>query len=100
MYLSASPYAARMTSGDRTTALPRPAPAPLTSADLRRVARDRLAAEVWDFIEGGSGDELTLTANEEAFRRVRLRPRTMVDVSRVDTATRVLGTALGTPVGI
>ena len=30
--------------------------------DYRRVASERLPADVWDFIEGGSGDELTLAA--------------------------------------
>ncbi|GAA1743318.1 alpha-hydroxy acid oxidase [Luedemannella helvata] len=68
--------------------------------DYGRVARERLPADVWDFIEGGSGDELTLAANAAAFRRARLRPRVMVDVSTVDTTRTLLGSRLATPIGI
>jgi 4-hydroxymandelate oxidase len=68
--------------------------------DYARLARDRLPAEVWDFVEGGSGAERTVGANRAAFDRVRLRPRVMVDASHPYTATTLLGASLSTPLGI
>jgi 4-hydroxymandelate oxidase len=68
--------------------------------DFERLARDRLATEVWDYIAGGSGAERTLTANLRAFAEVILRPRFLVDVSYCDTATTLLGTPLPAPVGL
>lgn len=73
---------------------------PCCVMDYQALARRRLAPEVWDFIEGGGGAELTLAANREAFDRVRLRPRVLVDVSVVDTTTTLLGSTLAAPVGI
>ena len=41
-----------------------------TVDDLRRIAKRRLPAGVFDYIDGGSGDERTLAANSEVFGRV------------------------------
>ncbi|MGE5831023.1 MAG: alpha-hydroxy acid oxidase, partial [Micromonosporaceae bacterium] len=57
-------------------------------------------ADVWDFIEGGSGAELTLQANRTAFEQVTLRPRMLVDVSACSTRTTVLDANLSMPLGI
>jgi 4-hydroxymandelate oxidase len=74
---------------------------PVTSAeDFRELARSRMPADVWDYIEGGSGAERTLEANRAAFDRFGLRPRVLVDVSTVDTGTAVLGAPLAFPVGV
>jgi len=72
----------------------------ISTEDYQRLAHDRLSADVWDFIEGGSGAELTLAANLEAFARVRLRPRVMVDVAGCTTATTLLGAPLRLPLGV
>jgi (S)-mandelate dehydrogenase len=61
--------------------------------DLRRIARRRLPRFVFDYVDGGAEDELTLAHNRDAFARLRFRPRTLVDVSRRDVA----GTMLGAP---
>ena len=45
-------------------------------------------------------DEVTLRENVDAFSRRRLRPRVLVDVSRLDTTTTLLGTPVALPVGI
>jgi 4-hydroxymandelate oxidase len=45
----------------------------------------------WEFVGSGAGDERTLRWNEEAFGRLRLRQRALVDVSRLDTRVRLLG---------
>ncbi|KDN82335.1 alpha-hydroxy acid oxidase [Kitasatospora cheerisanensis] len=72
----------------------------LELADFERAARDRLPAEIWDFVQGGSGAERTLAANRARFEECRLRPRTLVDVSATDQGLTLLGSRLETPVGI
>src|SRR5690242_11616101 len=52
---------------------------------------------IWCYFEGGAGDEVTLRANVAAFRRWILRPRMLVDVGEVSTATTVLGTPVSMP---
>lgn len=63
-------------------------------------ARSVLADDVWGYIQGGSGGESALAANRAALDRLRIRPRFLVDVSRCDPRTEVLGRVLDTPVGI
>jgi isopentenyl diphosphate isomerase/L-lactate dehydrogenase-like FMN-dependent dehydrogenase len=70
---------------------------PINVADYERLAAARLDAGVHGYFAGGAGDELTLRDNVEAFRRRRLRPRTLVDVSKVNTAVTVLGSELSMP---
>jgi len=71
---------------------------PLNLADYETLARGLMEPATWDYFAGGSGDELTLQANSEAFRRLRLRPRVMADEDQVGTATTVLGTPIELPV--
>jgi 4-hydroxymandelate oxidase len=67
-------------------------------SSLEASARQRLGPEVYDFLAGGAGEELTLEDNLAAWSRLRLRPRVLRDVSAPDTATTVLGTSLALPV--
>ncbi|MEV0384942.1 aminotransferase class I/II-fold pyridoxal phosphate-dependent enzyme [Nonomuraea sp. NPDC050643] len=73
---------------------------PLTLADHAAVARGRLDPAVWDFVEGGAGDERTLAANLTAFERVRLRPRVMTGLGLPHTKTEILGRVWAAPIGI
>ena len=66
-------------------------------ADLRRIAKRRLPAGVFDYIDGGAEDELTLTENVEAYRRIGFHPRVLRDVSRIDTSSTVLGRSTPLP---
>jgi len=66
-------------------------------ADLRRMARRRLPPVVFDYIDGGAEDEITLRANERAFADVRFRPRQCVETPDPDLRTTVLGTTLDVP---
>ena len=59
--------------------------------DLRLLAKRRLPRAIFDFFDGGAEDEVTLRENRAAFERVRLLPRVLVDVSRVDTAIDLFG---------
>lgn len=68
--------------------------------DYRAQARERIAAHNWDYIEGGSGSELTVGANRDAFDAVRLRPRVLVDVSDPAPAVELFGSCLATPIGV
>ena len=70
----------------------------LTIDDLRRLARRRLPRAVFDFVEGGAGDERTVARNRAAFERLLFRPRALVDVSKREQATVVLGERVSTPV--
>jgi isopentenyl diphosphate isomerase/L-lactate dehydrogenase-like FMN-dependent dehydrogenase len=71
---------------------------PLTVDDYEALARGRMERSAYDYYAGGAGDERTLAANRAAFDRIQLRPRVLVDVSAVDTATSVLGQAVELPV--
>ena len=66
--------------------------------DLERRAEEILEPGVFGYFAGGAADELTLDENVSAFRRLRLRPRVLVDVSTIDTSTSVLGVPLAMPV--
>jgi isopentenyl diphosphate isomerase/L-lactate dehydrogenase-like FMN-dependent dehydrogenase len=66
--------------------------------DLEPLAKEKLPAPIFDFIAGGAEDEVTLRANRAAFEAITFRPRFMVDVSKIDTSTTVLGQALASPV--
>ncbi|MGH3071243.1 MAG: alpha-hydroxy acid oxidase [Gaiellaceae bacterium] len=70
---------------------------PVCVADFERLAEERLDAGAFGYYAGGAGDELALSGNLDAWRRLRLRPRVLVDVSEVSTATTVLGTPVSMP---
>lgn len=70
----------------------------LSIEDLRVIARKRLPRFVFDYVDGGSEDELTLNANRESFEHLRFRPRTLVDVSQRNLRTTILGEPSELPV--
>ena len=65
---------------------------------LQERARELLGPGAADYFDGGADDELTLRESEEAWRRLRLRPHVLRDVSTVTTGTTVLGTRVAAPV--
>ncbi len=65
--------------------------------DLRRLAERSLPRGVFDYVDGGAEDELTLRRNVEAFQRLEFRPRVLRDVGAVDTTRRLLGRTLPLP---
>ena len=69
-----------------------------TLEDVERAASERLPPDVLAYVAGGAGAERTVDWNRDAFSRRRLRPRVLVDVSSVSTATTVLGTSVTMPV--
>jgi 4-hydroxymandelate oxidase len=69
-------------------------------ADYLDAAAAKVDPGVWCYFEGGAGDEVTLRANVAAYGRWRFRPRMLVDVSEVSTATTLLGTPVASPLGV
>src|SRR6059058_3364027 len=65
--------------------------------DLRRAAKRRLPRVVFDYIDGGAGDEWTLRENCHAFEEVTFRPRCAVATPPCDLRVSVLGKSLSTP---
>lgn len=83
----------------RYTASSDPARA-LSIAELRHMAARRLPPFVFEYLDGGAEDEVTLTRNRAAFDRVAFRPRVLVDVADVDLSRRVLGRRWRVPFAI
>src|SRR5262249_21936330 len=68
--------------------------------DLRQLARRRLPRAIFDFFGGGAEDEVTLRENRAAFERVRLLPRVLVNVAKVDMGAELLGARASLPLAI
>ena len=73
---------------------------PVNLLEYEPLAQARVEADAWDYYQGGSDDEVTLQANRSAFERVRLRPRVLIDASKIDTRTTVLGAPISMPIMI
>ncbi|MEQ1869421.1 MAG: alpha-hydroxy acid oxidase [Vicinamibacterales bacterium] len=67
-------------------------------ADLRRLAKRRVPRAVFDYLDGGSDDEVTLGENCRAFDDLYLRPRSGVALPTVDLSTTLLGQPLPLPI--
>ena len=67
-------------------------------ADLRLLAKKRLPQTVFEFIDGGAEDEITLRDNRAAFERIKITPRILNDVSVPDTRTYLLGKEVKAPI--
>ncbi|MBT8078098.1 MAG: alpha-hydroxy-acid oxidizing protein [Gammaproteobacteria bacterium] len=67
------------------------------SADFRELARQRLPAPLFHYIDGGADDEVTLRRNTEAFEDCDLVPNVLAGVKSVDLSTEVLGQRLSMP---
>ena len=72
----------------------------MDSADfdaLEDRAREKLTPGAFAFAAGGADDEITLADNLAAWRRLRLRPRMLRDVTTIDTSASVLGQRIAAP---
>src|SRR5256714_2720177 len=72
--------------------------APATALDYRELARRRLPRQLFDYVDGGAYDEVTMRANVADLGRVLLRQVVMRDVSERDPAVEVLGQELALPI--
>jgi isopentenyl diphosphate isomerase/L-lactate dehydrogenase-like FMN-dependent dehydrogenase len=71
---------------------------PVNIHEFEEIAKRKLHQLAYDFIAGGAEDERTLRANREAFDRVFLLPRVMVDVTDIDTSVELFGVRHATPI--
>jgi 4-hydroxymandelate oxidase len=95
-FLAGSPLLPRVFAQDPLT---------LTSAkdalkvmDFEAMAHSKLPPAHWGYMASGVDDNATLQANLGGFKRIQLRPRRLVDVSKTDLRTEVLGRALDYPI--
>ncbi len=65
---------------------------------MRAIARKRVPRFVFDYVDGGAEDEVTLHSNRRSFESLRFQPRTLVDVSQRNLGTTILGAPSALPV--
>ena len=68
--------------------------------DFEPVMKKNVPPAHFGYMATGVDDEVTLRANREGFRKFELRPRRLVDVSRVDTSAEILGVKYVSPIVI
>jgi len=66
-------------------------------ADLRSLARRRLPAPMFHYIDGGADDERSLARNTSAFDDYEFLPRVLRDISQIDLSTSILGGKIDLP---
>ena len=70
----------------------------VSNQEIIQAARRNLPQDVWDYLTGGAESETTMRRNRLGFDTLALRPRVLVDVSKIDTSTTFLGQKLRIPV--
>ncbi|MEY2877816.1 MAG: hypothetical protein RLZZ15_196 [Verrucomicrobiota bacterium] len=73
-------------------------PAPIDVPDYEKLAPARLTPMAWNYFSGGAQDEFTVGWNRDAYARLRLKPRVLVDVSQLDTGVTLFGQRLPHPI--
>src|SRR2546430_12672733 len=66
--------------------------------DFEPVCRKNVPPAHFGYIASGIDDEVTLRANREGFLKFQLRPRRLVNVSKVDMSTEILGVKYASPI--
>ncbi len=70
----------------------------LALADFEPAARACLPHAVYEYVASAAGDEVTFRENEAAFNRLKLRPRVLRDVTKLDTSVTLFGETLAHPI--
>ena len=65
--------------------------------DFRKIAKKKLPAPIFHYIDGGSDDEVTLKRNTESFSKCDLVPNILASVGEPDLSTKVLGSKIHMP---
>ncbi len=71
-----------------------------SALDYREIARRKLPRFLFEYIDGGSYDEVTLGANRDDLKRISLRQRVLRDVSDIDLSTTLFGRRMNMPVAL
>jgi L-lactate dehydrogenase (cytochrome) len=69
-------------------------------SDLRTAARRRIPRPVFDYVDGGADEELSVAGNVAAFRRWRFLPKELAEVNEADTSVSLFGATLPVPLAI
>ena len=64
---------------------------PVTLEDHERLAKERMAPDIWAYLCGGAADEITLRDNRAAWQRLQLRPRVLCPLAGGHTRRTLLG---------
>jgi 4-hydroxymandelate oxidase len=75
-----------------------PAIPPASLAEYEILAHQQFTRAAWEYVNSGSADENTMRWNVEALTKMRLKPNVMIDVSKIDTRTKLLGHELPHPI--
>lgn len=67
-------------------------------SDFEASAHGHMEHMAWEYINSGAADEITLRWNREAFEKIKLNPRVLQDIGKIDTRTRLLGQELAFPI--
>ena len=62
-----------------------------TLQEFEALAESHMSAMAYAYVAGGAGDELTMRANSEDWKAIRLAPRVLVDVSDISLRTELFG---------
>ncbi|ANM68138.1 Aldolase-type TIM barrel family protein [Arabidopsis thaliana] len=68
--------------------------------EYEKIAKEKLPKMVYDYYASGAEDQWTLQENRNAFSRILFRPRILIDVSKIDVSTTVLGFNISMPIMI
>ena len=71
---------------------------PANVMDFAAAAKKKLDPIGWDYLEGGSEDEVSLHDNRERFNRIIIRPRALVNVQKIDLSLELFGIKLDYPI--
>ncbi|KAF9587737.1 hypothetical protein IFM89_004714 [Coptis chinensis] len=71
---------------------------PVNINEFQELAKQALPKMYYDYYTGGAEDQYTLKENVEAFSRILFQPTTLLDVSRINLSTTVLGYNLSSPI--
>ena len=66
--------------------------------DYHKKAKEILPKKIYDYFKSGADDESTLFHNQNDFNLLKLRPRALVDVSKIDLTTTILGEKVSSPI--
>ncbi len=73
-------------------------PQPVNLAEFERYAKHSLPRNAHDYYASGSNDMITLRENRAAYSRLRILPRILIDVSKINIKTTILGDAVDSPI--
>ncbi|MCL7030248.1 hypothetical protein MKW94_030169 [Papaver nudicaule] len=68
--------------------------------EYEKIAKEKLPKMAYDYYASGAEDQWTLQENRNAFSRILFRPRILIDVSKIDMSTTILGFKISMPIMI